>query len=499
MGQDVEAREFTREDRTRYRAKVRRCLDVFARMLGERDFSVDHPHVGIEIEFNLVDETGEPALRNTETLEAIADEDFQTELGLFNIEVNIPPTRIDGQGLVRLQQSLRDDLNAAQAKASGVGAHLMMIGILPTLRSEHLAQDTISPNPRYQLLSDQIMSARGEDIAIVIDGVDRLDTTADTIMPEAACTSTQLHLQVEPDDFAAFWNAAQAIAGVQVAVGANSPFLLGNQLWHETRIALFEQATDTRSEELKAQGVRPRVFFGDRWITSVFDLFEENVRYFPALLPIVEDEDPLEELEAGRTPNLPELRLHNGTIYRWNRPIYDVVDGRPHLRIENRLLPAGPTVVDTMANAALFYGLTTVLGSGERPIWSQLSFQAAEDNFHTAAREGIDADLYWPGVGTVAVRELVVRHLLPMAHAGLEQMGVDADVRDQLLGIIEQRCVSGRNGSTWLIDEFTHQLERDANRLMAMRATTLAYEEHMHRGEPVHTWLGGSWHTGLRG
>ncbi len=489
MGQDVDAREFSREDRTKYRAKVRRCLDVFARMLGERDFSVDHPQVGIEIEFNLIDEHGEPTLRNIEALEAIADNDFQTELGLFNVEVNVPPARIDGPGMVNLQRSITDNLNAAQSKASAIGANLMMIGILPTLRSEHLGHDTISPNPRYQLLSDQIMAARGEDIEIVIDGVERLETTADTIMPEAACTSTQLHLQVEPDDFAAFWNAAQAIAGVQVAVGANSPFLLGHQLWHETRIALFEQATDTRSEELKTQGVRPRVFFGERWITSVFDLFEENVRYFPSLLPIVDDEDPVAELDAGRTPSLSELRLHNGTIYRWNRPIYDVVDGRPHLRIENRLLPAGPTVVDTMANAALFYGLTTILGTSERPVWSQLSFRAAEENFHAAARAGLDADLYWPGVGTVAVRELVVRHLLPLAHAGLEHMGVDADVRETLLGIIEQRCITGRNGSTWLIEEFQHQLLQHAtDRDAAMRAVTVEYERHMHSGAPVHTW-----------
>ncbi|HWV26437.1 MAG TPA: glutamate-cysteine ligase family protein [Aeromicrobium sp.] len=488
MGQDVDAREFTREDRTRYRAKVRRCLDVFARMLGERDFSVDRPHVGVEIEFNLVDESGEPVLRNTDALAAIADEDFQTELGLFNIEVNVPPTRIDGRGLVQLQESLRDVLNAAQAKAGAVGANLMMIGILPTLRGEHLAQDSISPNPRYHLLSDQIMTARGEDIEIVIDGVDRLATTADTIIPEAACTSTQLHLQVEPEEFAAFWNASQAIAGVQLAVGANSPFLLGHQLWHETRIPLFEQATDTRSEELKAQGVRPRVFFGERWITSVFDLFEENVRYFPSLLPIVDDEDPLAVLEAGGTPQLSELRLHNGTVYRWNRPIYDVVDDRPHLRIENRLLPAGPTVVDTMANAALFYGLTSVLGSSERPVWSQLSFSAAEDNFHTAARWGIDSELYWPGVGTVPARELVVRHLLPLAHAGLEQMNVESEVADRLLGIVEQRCIAGRNGATWLIEEFTDRVARTADRYEAMRATTVEYEQHMHGGEPVHSW-----------
>jgi hypothetical protein len=387
---------------------------------------------------------------------------------------------------------LRDDLNAAQHKAADVDTHLLMIGILPTLLEGHFSRDAISANPRYHLLSEQILAARGEDIEIVIDGVDRLDTTADTIIPEAACTSTQLHLQVEPEDFAPTWNAAQAIAAVQVAVGANSPFLLGRQLWHETRIALFEQATDTRGEELKAQGVRPRVFFGERWITSVFDLFEENSRYFPALLPIVDDEDPVAELEAGRVPNLAELRLHNGTVYRWNRPIYDVADGRPHLRIENRLLPAGPTVVDTMANAALFYGLVKVLGSSERPVWSQLSFRAAEDNFHQAARAGIDAGIYWPGVGEVPVRELVLRQLLPLAHAGLEQLGVADGVRERLLGVVEQRCITGRNGATWLIEEFGHQSSVTGDRAEAMRETTVQYERHMHAGTPVHEWPGRS-------
>ncbi|MET0952599.1 MAG: glutamate--cysteine ligase, partial [Aeromicrobium sp.] len=312
MGQDVEAREFSREDRTRYRAKVRRCLDVFARMLSERDFTFEHTHVGIEIEFNLVDEHGDPALTNAEALDAIADPDFQTELGLFNVEINVPPARIEGAGLDTLQAALRDDLNLAQEKAAGVGSHLLMIGILPTLQEGHFSRHSISANPRYHLLSEQILAARGEDIEIVIDGVDRLDTTADTIIPESACTSTQLHLQVETDDFAPMWNSAQAIAGVQVAIGANSPFLLGQQLWHETRIALFEQATDTRSEELKAQGVRPRVFFGERWITSVFDLFEENARYFHALIPICTDEDPEEVLAAGGVPQLGELTLHNG-------------------------------------------------------------------------------------------------------------------------------------------------------------------------------------------
>ena len=208
-----------------------------------------------------------------------------------------------------------------------------------------------------------------------------------------------------------------------MAIGANSPFFFGRELWRETRIALFEQTTDTRPEELKAQGVRPRVWFGERWITSIFDLFEENVRYFPALLPVVEEEDPMAVLESGGAPRLQELRLHNGTIYRWNRPIYDISRGRPHLRVENRVLPAGPTIVDTLANAAFYYGLVRVLVEDDRPVWTAMSFQAAEENFYAGARDGIDARLYWPGVGEAPATELVLRRLLPMARDGLVALG----------------------------------------------------------------------------
>ena len=339
MGEEVEAQEFSRADRTRHREKVRRCLDVFARMLREARFDTDDPMTGLEVEFNLVDEAGDPALKNAEALEAIADPDFQTELGQFNIEINVPPSTLRDGGLAQFEDNLRRSLNDAESKSAQVGAHMVMIGILPTLAEGHMGMGALSANPRYRLLSEQILAARGEDISISIAGAERLVTTADSIVPEAACTSTQFHVQTSPDDFGDYWNASQAIAGVQLAVGANSPYLLGKQLWRETRIPLFEQATDTRSEELKAQGVRPRVWFGERWITSVFDLFEENVRYFPALLPITDEEDPLEVLEAGGTPTLHELRLHNGTVYRWNRPIYDVADGKPHLRVENRCSP----------------------------------------------------------------------------------------------------------------------------------------------------------------
>ena len=334
-----------------------------------------------------------------------------------------------------------------------------------------------------------MFAARGEDLEISIAGVERLSTHADTIAPEAACTSVQLHQQIEPDAFARYWNAAQAIAGVQVAVAANSPFFCGKELWRETRIALFEQATDTRPEELKIQGVRPRVWFGERWITSIFDLFEENVRYFPSLLPVCDDEDPLETLERGDTPRLGELRLHNGTIYRWNRPIYDVVRDQPHLRVENRVLPAGPTVADIMANAAFYYGLVKVIAEEERPVWSQMSFSAAEENFHAGAREGIDARVYWPGLGEVPVAELVVRRLLPLAHEGLERWGLDAGDAGRLLDVIERRCVTLRNGAAWQAQMFHYLYNRQGmERPEALREMTRRYREHMHSNAPVHTW-----------
>ncbi|GAA3875557.1 glutamate-cysteine ligase family protein [Saccharothrix violaceirubra] len=489
MGDEVARQEFTREDRSRYRTKVRTCLDVFARMLRESRFEFDRPTAGLEIELNLVDAAGDPAMRNAEALAAIADPDFVTELGRWNLEINVAPRPLSRDGVSGFEDVVRASLDEAERKAAETGAHLVTIGILPTLQPRHLAADALSADPRYALLNEQVLAARGEDLEIAIDGVERLRLTVDSIVPEGACTSTQFHLQVPPERFADYWNAAQVLAGVQVAIGANSPFLLGKELWRETRIALFRQATDTRGDELKEQGVRPRVWFGERWITSIFDLFEENVRYFPALLPICEAEDPVRVLDSGDTPALSELRLHNGTVYRWNRPVYDVVDGRPHLRVENRTMPAGPTVVDTMANAAFYYGLVRSLAEADRPLWTQMSFSAAEDNFLAGAKEGMEAQVYWPGLGTVPATELVLRHLLPLAHDGLDRLGVDPGRRDRLLDVIEQRCLTGVNGATWQSRAF-HRLYDGTglDRPEALRRMLRTYRDLMHTNEPVHTW-----------
>ncbi len=491
MGDEVRAATYTREQRQRYREKVRQCLDVFERMLSESSFDDAQPLTGLEIELNLVDADLSPAMVNAAVLASIADPDYQTELGQYNIELNVSPRTLDGDALLVLEDQLRDSLNAAEHKANLEGGHIVMIGILPTVMPEHFHTDWMSANARYAALNESVFAARGEDLLIDITaptGGERVTAYADTIAPESACTSVQLHLQVTPQTFAPTWNAAQALLGPQLAMGANSPYLFGRRLWAETRTELFLQATDTRAIELKNQGVRPRVYFGDRWITSIFDLFEENVRYFPALLPEVSEEDPVAVLDAGGAPRMQELRLHNGTVYRWNRPIYDTVGGRPHVRVENRVLPAGPTAVDVLANAAFYFGAMRVLTTEDRPVWTKMSFATAEANFVECARRGMSASVYWPGLGDLPAEELVLRHLLPMAHAGLEQWGVSAAARERYLGVIEGRCKTGRNGAEWQVATVEALEARGHDRLSAIREMLRRYAVGMHDNQPVHTW-----------
>ncbi|MBV9720430.1 MAG: glutamate--cysteine ligase [Mycobacterium sp.] len=492
MGKEVKRTTYDRVDRQEYRRKVQLCLDVFETMLTQSSFEFDRPMTGMEIECNLVDGDYQPAMSNQDVLAAIADSAYQTELGAYNIEFNVPPRPLGGRTGMELEAEVRASLNSAETKANAGGAHIVMIGILPTLMPEHLADGWMSESSRYVALNDSIFNARGEDIQIDISGPEPLSLNSASIAPESACTSMQLHLQVSPDGFASNWNAAQALAGPQLALAANSPYFFGHQLWSETRIELFAQSTDTRPDELKVQGVRPRVWFGERWITSIFDLFEENVRYFPSLLPEVSDEDPVAELAAGRTPHLAELRLHNGTVYRWNRPVYDVVDvngvGRPHLRVENRVLPAGPTVIDMLANAAFYYGMLRTLSEDDRPVWTKMSFAVAQQNFREAAQQGMQAALYWPGLGEVTADELILSELLPMADQGLQRWGVATEVRERFLGVIEGRARSRRNGAAWQVSTVRALQEGGMTRPAALAEMLRRYCQHMHTNEPVHSW-----------
>ncbi|WP_232661793.1 glutamate--cysteine ligase [Pseudonocardia sp. TRM90224] len=498
MGQDVDRTTFSRRDRQNYRAKVQRCLDALAVMLREHPFAKDEPMTGIEVELNLVGDDLEPALTGPDVLAAIGSDEFQSELGRWNLELNLPPRPLPGEQWRHLENQLVDELRLARHAAAECGSRLAVIGILPTIERRHLVFESLSSDQRYALLNEQMLNLRGEPIRLDITGddasgrhsvsPDRLIADFDSIAPEAACTSMQLHLQVHPDSFAAYWNAAQVLTGVQLAVGANSPFLLGSRLWAETRIPLFEQSCDVRSVELRNQGVRPRVWFGERWITSILDLFSENGRYFPGLMPVTEDTDPMADLDAGRVPELDELKLHNGTIWRWNRPVYDIAGGVPHVRVENRVLPAGPTAVDMVANALFFYGLLRVLVEAERPLWSSMSFEAAEENFTTAAKHGMDGPLYWPGSGWIRPDELVLRKLLPQAAEGLATWGVASGVINRYLSIIERRCVTRRTGSAWQLDAVAALEDRGADREKALAGMLQRYLHHSEANEPVHTW-----------
>ena len=490
MGAEVGGADWSNQDRQRYREKVRQDLDVFERMLASHRFEASAPTTGFEVEMSIVDADMAPCRRNAEVLEALDDEAFVPELGRFNLELNVEPRVLVGDKGMELEEELVNRLARVREVGAGFGCRPAAVGVLPTLLAEDLGEGWMSDNTRFVALNDSIMRARGEDVFIDIEGGtgERLAYYSDSIAPESACTSFQLHLQVAPQAFAAAWNAAQAIAGPQVAVAANSPFFCGKALWHETRIELFRQATDTRSIELANQGVRPRVLFGDRWITSIFDLFEDNVRYFPALLPEVSDEDPVAVLEAGRAPELSELMLHNGTVYRWNRPIYDTAGDRPHLRVENRVLPSGPTPLDMMANAAFYFGLVAVLATDERPVWTQMSFSAAESNFQLGARDGMLGRMYWPGYSTLTADELTLRHLLPLAQDGLAQAGMSAASADRYLGVIEGRCLSRQNGASWQLDCVRRLEDGGADRASALRQMLRIYLEYADSNEPVHTW-----------
>lgn len=497
MGAEVESSTYTRSERTRYRERLEASLSELTDYLKDAELA-DGSRIGLELELNLVGEDQLAAPINEEVLAAIDNEAFQTELGRFTIELNHPTLTIRGTGLTELESSLRAELETAQSRAVRAGGTILPVGILPTLRSEDLSgEGWISEGNRYAALNNAVLEARGEEVLIDIDGIEHLSYYAQDIAAESACTSLQLHLEVTTERFGAVWNAAQAMAGPQLALAANSPIFLGSLLWSESRVPVFQQAIDTRSPELVRQGVRPRVWFGERWVEGIEDLFEENVRFFPSLLP--ETFDMPRQTAAG-APTLPELMLHNGTVYRWNRPIFDPgkdeystaqgdVAAKPaNIRVENRLLPAGPTVTDMVANAAFFFGLVKYLVDTEENPWERMSFATARDSFYACAKDGLTAEVYWPGFGQIPVTELLDRHLLPSARKGLEMLEVDPEVIDRYLGVLTGRTRNGQTGSDWMVRTLTG-LEADGlSRQDALVELVARYRTHLETGEPVHTW-----------
>ena len=490
MGDAVSSESYTPRQRTTYRRRLEDELERFDRHLQEATF-VDHGTIGLELELNLVDDAMQPHPNNQAVL-GLLDEEYQSEIGAYNVEMNHPPLSIEGDGLARLADGVAERLRTVRDAAEKAGSHLAMVGTLPTMTSQFLDSDGwMTQENRYAGLNNSILESRGELVKIDLKRDEKYTHYFDTIAPESTCTSMQLHLQVAPNRFAQAWNASQAIAGVQVALSANSPLFMGHKLWHESRIPVFKQSIDTRTKELINQGVRPRVWFGERWITSVFDLFEENVRYFSPLLPEGRAEAGAPFMN-GDNPGLHYLNLHNGTIWRWNRPIYDPNGELSHIRVENRLLPAGPTVKDIVADAAFYYGLVKALSNQTRPVWSRLSFDAATRNFLAGARHGINADMEWPTLGSVGVAELVDTHLLELAYEGLRALDVDQECADEYLGVIEGRVRTRQNGASWQLAAL-ERVAAGSKPLTKERADGLArvlrqYMKNSQAGAPVHTW-----------
>lgn len=478
MGQEIVSSEFSDEDFRRFQQCLIEETDLLAQWLKSGFFTDRDRVAGFELEAWLVDPNYLPAPINEQFLDAIHTEWVSPELSRFNVELNVEPCRLEGAALQGLENGLSSTWNYCCEVASGLGADLAMIGILPSLREEELTLDNMSRMKRYQALNEQVFRLRrGEPLHLDVVGLEHLRTTHHDVMLEAGTTSFQIHLQVSPERSARFYNASLIASAATVAAAANSPYLFGRDLWDETRIPLFEQAVEVGGHDDAVYGPLRRVSFGSGYVRgSLLECFLENLEHFPVLLPMLFDAP-----DSDRD-YLNHLRLHNGTIWRWNRPLIGFeADGTPHLRIEHRVIPGGPTVVDLIANAAFYYGLVQYLADMDEPPEQALTFAQVRDNFYEGARHGLNAHVTWLEGKRGSLSDLILGQLLPLARIGLQTLDLDAGDIHKYLGIIEDRVRSGQNGARWQ-RSYVEQHGRD------MQALTAAYVERQHSGIPVHRW-----------
>lgn len=513
MGLEITRDHFEEEDFHRFAHKLHEDLRALEQVLRRPNFGRGPNTLGAELELHLVDAKGRPQLVNRRVLADSMDPRLTLEVNRFNLEINTHPCALEGAPFLRLERELETALAAVRRAASAHGARPALIGILPTLEPSDLSASVLTDGRRYRALSAGVRRVRPAPIHVRIEGDEVLDVAADDVTFEGANASFQVHLRVPPERFVAAYNAAQIATAPALAICGNSPLFLGKRLWRETRVALFRQSVDDRAPRHGASPEddwRPaRVSFGHGWVRqSAFELFNESVTLHEPLLPEVGSEDPGRVLGAGGVPRLDELRLHHGTVWRWNRAIYDHADGG-HLRIEMRALPAGPTVPDMVAGAAFLLGLTLGLEPRIEHLLGRMTFGHARHNFYEAARWGIDAELLWPTErGTSPTlepaRSLVLR-LLPLAERGLREAGVSAEDAQRWLGIIARRVETGVTGACWQADTFESLLSRrlaprevvpggasDAaprdDWTSAARTMLLRYLELSEAGRPVHTW-----------
>ena len=444
--------------------------------------------IGAEQEMFLINNAHQPASTALEFLSKVDDERFTHELGLFNIEANLSVQEFRSDCLSRMEAEAQEVYAKARSVAHECDSEIALVGILPTLTMKNLGLDSMVPIPRYHALNEAFMGLRGHDLQFTINGIDQLTVKHDNLMLEACNTSFQVHFQVSPEDFARLYNIAQVVTAPLLAAAVNSPILLGKRLWHETRISVFEYSVDARSTTHQARGLKPRVHFGNDWVDkSVTEIFKEDIARFRVLLTTETEDDPLAMVAQGIAPNLKALCLHNGTVYRWNRACYGVHNGIPHLRIENRVIPSGPTVIDEIANTAFFVGMMAGMSDKYDDIREQITFQDVKANFMAAARAGIRAQMNWFGDTHMPARELILDELLPLAEHGLSKYGVDQKDIDKYLGVLRERVSSRRNGARWALQSL-EQMKDQGTEDQRMRCLVASMVDQQTTGRPISEW-----------
>jgi CBS domain-containing protein len=478
-----------KEQRLKATAHLLKDLKALEVMLQRGMFETDVQRIGAEQEISLVGMDWKPAPVLMQLLEEINDDRFTTEFAQFNMEVNLDPIVFKGDCLSQLERSLWRLLVKGEKKANLLQAHLLLVGILPTLHQSDLDLKNITPLPRYRYLIDALHAMRGDHFEFRISGKDEWIDRAENSFYESSNTSFQVHYQLAPDDFASAYNWSLAVTAPLMACGTNSPLFLGKRLWRETRIALFQQSTDVRNPANKYREQTPRVDFGTRWVKdSILDLYRENATRHRPIFESTYHEDAMAVLEQGGVPKLYHLCVHNGTVYNWNRACYGISEGKPHLRIENRVLPSGPTIIDEVANAAFWLGMMKGMPPEYARIDQRFEFDDAKRNFLYAARLGLGANFYWAGSDKqIRSDELILKELLPIAREGLAKAAIDQADIDRLLGIIEERVETGKTGSQWALDGF-NQLSKEVDTDEALVAITAGMSRRQQEGQPVHTW-----------
>jgi CBS domain-containing protein/gamma-glutamylcysteine synthetase len=488
MGEQNVRQNIDQVERQAFMKSLLEEVQALETMLSKGMIESGERRIGAEQEMFIVNRAFKPALRALDLLERIGDDRFTHEIGLFNLEANLSVQQMTGGALRAMEEEAQEIYRIAREKAAEVGCDIALVGILPTLSRENLGLDAMVPTVRYKALNDALRGLRGDDFQFTINGIDQLTVKHDNVMLEACNTSFQVHFQTGPQTFAKHYNIAQAITGPLLAAAVNSPILWGRRLWHESRIAVFEYSIDARSEAHQARGLKPRVHFGDHWIEeSVVEIFKEDIARFRVILTTETEDDVLGMVERGHAPRRNALRLHNGTVYRWNRACYGVHEGTPHLRIENRVIPSGPTVLDEMANAAFFFGMMTGMAAKFDDIRKVLLFDDVKANFLAAARDGIRAQMNWFDDQHLPAKKLILQQLLPLAREGLQEAGIDQDDIDRYLGVLEKRVTLRRTGARWSLESLHNMGERGTldQRLRCLVSSMVSQQS---SGKPISEW-----------